>query len=73
MQQPYSLGERRINKAGYFALFQVHLLSLHVSNCAETSPEPETQQKATVRSVSCLALHALVLAVNPSLKIAEKN
>ena len=31
------------------------------------------QQKATIRIVSCLTLHALALALNPSLKVAEKK
>lgn len=73
MQQLYSLGERRSSRAGNFSFFQVHLLKLHVSNCTETSPEPERQQKATIRIVSCPALHALVLALNPSLNVASRK
>lgn len=73
MQQPYSLGERRSSRAGNFSFFQVHLLKLHVLNCTEISPEPERQQKATIRIVSCPALHALVLALTPSLKVASRK
>lgn len=66
MQQLYSLGERRINRAGYFPFFQVHLLNLHGLNALK-HPQNHAAESYSQN------LHVLVSALNPSLKAAAKK